>query len=35
VRAWLRDAAHVSSLWWFAVPYLWVAAGGLAIHLVS
>ena len=31
----LREAAGVSSLWWFAAPYLWVAAGGLAIHLVA
>jgi hypothetical protein len=35
MRAWLREAAGVPSLWWLAVPYVWVIAGGVAIHFVS
>lgn len=35
MRAWLREAAGVSSLWWLAFPYAWLAASAAAIHFVS
>ncbi len=35
MRAWLREAMHIPSLWWLIFPYAWVAAGGVAIHFVS
>jgi len=35
MRAWLREAAGVASLWWLAFPYAILAATGAAIYLVS
>ena len=35
LAAWLRDAAHVESLWVFLGPFVWLAFGCGAIHLFA
>jgi hypothetical protein len=31
--AWLREAAHVSSLWVFAIPFAWIGLWALAVEV--
>ena len=35
LAAWLRDAAHVESLWVFLVPFVWLTTGCGVIHLLA
>jgi hypothetical protein len=35
LAAGLRDAAHIESLWVLLVPFVWLAFGCGAIHLLA
>jgi hypothetical protein len=35
LAAWLRDAAHVESLWVLLLPFVWLVSGFGVIHLLA